>query len=214
VRTALFNGRKPIAIRLIGFVVGGWLLVNSPSLHAANSPRAVVEDFHTVLLQIMKQAEALRVQGRYDQLLPRIQQAFDLPLMIRVAAGAPWRQATPQQQTALISAFTRMSAGTYASRFTGFSGQQFVTVGERPGPRGTKLVETQIVSPGGDPVTLTYVTRANQGDWRIVDVLLTGGISELAVRRSEYRRVLAKRGAAGLIDDLNRAANRLLQGGP
>ena len=199
---------------LIGLLVFANLIAMTPAtVMAGNSPRAVVEDFHTVLLNVMKQAEALQVRGRYEFLLPRVQQAFDLPLMMRVAAGSSWRKSTPAQQSAMVSAFTRMSTGTYASRFKGYSGQQFQTVGERKGPRGTILVETRILSPGDNPVTLTYVTRARNQDWRIVDVLLTGGISELAVRRSEYRRVLQTQGANGLVTNLNRASERLLSGG-
>ena len=178
---------------------------------AASGPRVVVEAFHADLISVMKQAKALKTRGRFDFLLPRIQKAFDLPLMMRLAAGSNWRHANAADRAGMIAAFTRMSAGIYASRFDGYSGQKFVTVGERKGPRGTMLVETQIRSPGDKPVTLTYVTRANKGEWRIVDVLLGGGISELAVRRSEYHRVLATRGAAGLIGELDRASARLLR---
>lgn len=180
---------------------------------AGGSSRAVVETFHSVLLDVMKRAKMLPVTGRYDILLPHIQKAFDLRLMMRVAVGKSWRQSTPAQQSAMVRAFTRMSTGTYASRFDGYSGQQFQTVGERNGPRGTVLVETHILSPRDSPVTLTYVTRVKNSDWRIVDVLLAGGISELAVRRSEYRHVLTKQGVNGLILTLNRAAERLLRNG-
>ena len=41
-------------------------------------------------------------------------------------------------------------------------------------------------------------------------MLLDAGISELAVRRSEYRRVLKTGGVDGLIETLNRKADQLL----
>ena len=194
------------------FLVSTLILGPAFSVEAAGSPRAVVEEFHTTLLSVMKQAAKLQVRGRYNILVPKIQQAFNLPLMTRVASGSGWKVATERQRAEMISAFTRMSAGTYAARFDEFSGQSFRTVGERPGPRGMILVETQIVRPGDTPVTLTYLTRKTKTDWRIVDVLLNGGISELAVRQSEYRRLLRTRGANGLITELNRKASALLQG--
>ena len=57
---------------------------------------------------------------------------------------------------------------------------------------------------------LIYVTRKIKGEWRIIDVLVDSGISQLAVRRSEYRRVLRTKGIDGLIDTLNAKADQLL----
>ena len=56
---------------------------------------------------------------------------------------------------------------------------------------------------------LTYVTRLIKGTWRIIDVLLDTGISELAVRRSEYRRILKSKGIDGLISILDGKAAAL-----
>ena len=47
-------------------------------------------------------------------------------------------------------------------------------------------------------------------DWKIVDVLLDGSISELAVRVSEYRNILRKKGVSALANALNVKANQLV----
>ena len=57
---------------------------------------------------------------------------------------------------------------------------------------------------------LIYVTRLFKGQWRIIDVLVDSGISELAVRRSEYRKVLRTKGIDGLVNTLNAKADQLL----
>ncbi|MEK9723668.1 MAG: ABC transporter substrate-binding protein, partial [Rhodospirillaceae bacterium] len=62
-------------------------------------------------------------------------------------------------------------------------------------------------------VPLTYVTREVQGAWRIIDVLVDAGISELAVRRSEYRLILKTDGIDGLITVLGDKASALRSGG-
>lgn len=180
---------------------------------AANGPEAVVGAFHDVLLGVMRDAEALGYKGRYGKLAPAVKTGFHLPLMIQVATGSFWRDTAEAQRDRLIQAFSRLSIGTYASRFTGYSGQSFVTLGRRPGPQKTILVDTKIVNPDGDDVPLTYVTREIKGAWRIIDVLLDTGISELAVRRSEYRRILENQGIDGLIEILGNKASRLEIGG-
>ena len=48
-----------------------------------------------------------------------------------------------------------------------------------------------------------------KNDWKIVDVLAEG-ISELAVRRSEYRNVLKTRGVDGLAAVLDKKADGLV----
>lgn len=182
-------------------------LAVSPSLTASATPTSeVVERFHAQLLSVMKEAKILGLQGRYSRLEPEIEQAFDLKLMIRVAAGSFWKNANPEQQNELLSSFKKLSVSTYASQFDGFSGQSFETIGERTGPQDTLLVDTNILRPGKDPVKITYVMKGA----RIVDVLLDSSISELAVRRSEYNLVLNGSGVAGLIETLNKKADNLI----
>ncbi len=132
--------------------------------------------------------------------------------MIRIATGSFWKKAAQNQQKRLLEAFIRMSASTYASQFDGYSGEAFKTLGAKPGPRGTMLVATQILRPDDSPVAITYVVKESGGMWRIVDVLLDNSISELAVRRSEYRQMLRSKGMKGLIDLLNSKASSLVAG--
>lgn len=180
-------------------------------VHAAQEPEGLVTDFHGVLLDVMQNAASLGFQGRYARLEPAIVDGFHLPLMAQVAAGSYWRKASADQRERLIKAFTKVSVGTYASRFSGYSGQSFVTRGARPGPQKTRLVEAALRNPAGEDAALTYVTKEIRGRWRIIDVLLDTGISELAVRRSEYRRILKAGGADGLIDRLTEKAEKLAQ---
>ena len=194
-----------------GALVLAALLVRPyPSQAHQATAGSVIEKVHQTLLSVMKEAESLGVKGRYERLQSPVTEAFHLPLMIRVAAGRFWKRANPGQRERLLAAFTRMSVGNYAARFDGYSGQRFVTLGERPGPGKTRLVATQIVSPGDDPVDLTYVMKNIENRWRIGDVLFDNAISELAVRRSEYRRVLKQDGIDGLIAILEAKARTLV----
>lgn len=174
-----------------------------------NTPIHIVEAFHVTLLTTMQSAKALGYKGRYGKLAPVIERRFHLPLMVQVATGSYWKKATEKQRDLLVGAFSKISIGTYASRFTGYSGQTFVTLGRRDGPQQTILVKTKIANPSGKDVELTYVTRLIKGTWRIIDVLLDTGISELAVRRSEYRRILKSKGIDGLISTLDGKAAAL-----
>ncbi len=182
------------------------------SQNTANSPSSVIDRFHAALLNAMKNAKQLGIQGRYQKLAPEVAQAYDLDRWIRLSSGRFWRKASDTQKLKLKSAFKEMSAATYASQFKSYSGERFKTLGEKPGPQKSVLVETQIIRNDKKPVGLTYIVFKVGDQWRIVDILLDNKISQLAVRRSEYRSLLKQSGINGLIDKLKEITSRLLAG--
>jgi len=170
-----------------------------PAAGAPATPSAVVEAFYAVLLAVMKQATSLGFEGRYRRLQPAIEAAFDLPLMIRLAVGPQWNSLAPAQQGRLLEAFRRFTVGTYASRFDGYEGEHFEVTGEAPSPSGGTLVQTRLVPPKNDPVELNYLLRQGDAGWQIIDVFLSGTISQLATWRAEFTSVLRRDGADGLV---------------
>ena len=177
---------------------------------AETLPRTIVERFQGGLLAVMKEAETLGVGGRYRRLAPVIENSLHIPLMTRVASAPYWNKADEDRQTRLRATFLRMSIATLATLFDGYSGQTFVIVGERPGPQLTRIVETRIGDPDQSFVDIDYVARKVGNRWYLVDVLVYKGISELTIRRSEYRKVLKKKGIDGLIATLEAKASQLL----
>jgi phospholipid transport system substrate-binding protein len=188
------------------------VLVSSAGAQAALSPTAVIESLHQILIETMKDAQRLGVDGRYKQLQPVLERSFDFERMIAIAAGSYWANADEAQRRRLLDAFTKLSITTYAARFNGFSGESFETLGQRQGPRDSALVDTRLNRSDGPPVPITYVMSERDGEWRIVDVLLDKSISELAVRRSEYNQVLRTSGTEGLSETLDEKTAQLRKG--
>jgi ABC-type transporter MlaC component len=130
--------------------------------------------------------------------------------MIQIAAPNHWKDSATSERRQLVNAFRRMSISILATLFDGYSGEVFKFVKEKPGPQNTTLVVTKLVKSNQSTVEISYVTRQFKNGWRIIDVILDRGISELMVRRSEYRLILKNRGVAGLISVLNGQANELV----
>lgn len=198
-------------------VVSGLLAAAIPAFAAQAAPtadetaaRAVVAGFNDALLDAMKNAKTLGVTGRYDKLAPQIKRRFDLRVMIAIASGAAWAKASPAERDKLTDAFGKFSIATYAKQFDSFDGQSFNIVSAKPGPRGTMIVDTRLNQPSDSPVELAYVMRKNDSGWQIIDVLVDNGISQLAVRRSEYINVLSQKGVPGLIAELDSKTSKLL----
>lgn len=180
---------------------------------AAQAPADVVGVLHDALINVMRDADKLGVRGRYDKIKPTLSKVYDFEAMTRLATGSAWTGAEPAQQAALTEAFSRFSIATYAERFKGFSGERFETLGERPGPRNTVIVDTKLIRPNDPAVALSYVLQDRGGSWCIIDVIVEGSISELAVRRSEYAQILRQGGAEKLVGVLNGKADEMLESG-
>ncbi len=169
---------------------------------AAEGPSAVVARLNGTLLEVMKQARELGYRGRYDLLAPVLRETFDFPRMTRLSVSRHWKSLGEAERERLTELFARLSIATYATRFDGHDGETFEVTGEVPARRDSILVRNRLVKASGEVVSLDYLLRKEAGRWLIIDVLLDGKISELALRRSEYTAVLSREGFDGLVGAL------------
>lgn len=166
-------------------------------------PTQVIERLHAVLIDVMKEADALGYQGRHERLEPLLKEVFDLPFMAQKSVGRHWRKVSEQDRQRLLETFAEFTVANYAGRFDGYSGQHFETIREEPSLRDTVVVHSQLVDPREDPIQLNYRLRPVDGSWKIIDVYLNGTVSELALRRSEYSSLIQREGLEGLLTALN-----------
>jgi phospholipid transport system substrate-binding protein len=185
-------------------------LLAAGAAHAENaSPAATISGFYDVLLSTMKDGPVLGFKGRSERLSPAIRSAFDLPLMTRLMVGPQWATLTTDQQRQLVAAFSDFSIAVYASRFDDYSGERFQVDGNPAQSTTGVIVHSKLVKSDGDPVQIDYLMRANEQGWQIIDVFLSGTVSELATRRSEFSSVLRRGGAEALVDLLQKKAAQL-----
>jgi phospholipid transport system substrate-binding protein len=167
-----------------------------------------VRNLYAQLLDTMQRAASLGARGRYQKLEPVMLTTFDMPFMARLSVGPSWSRLTPEQKQRAAAAYGRYVAALYATRFDSYSGERFEVLGEQKIKHGT-LVRTQIIKSNGEPVSVNYVLHDNDHAWQIRDAFLSGSISELATRRSEFAGILRVSGIDGLITSLNKKADDL-----
>jgi phospholipid transport system substrate-binding protein len=199
-------------IVLCCLLLAGICLPGITNAQALSAPENTINSLNATLLATMKQAQALGVQGRYQQLAPVLAKTYDIPSMTRIAVGPSWATLQPAQKAALTDAFSRMMIATYAKRFDGFSGETF-KITEITDRSADKMVKTQIIQSNGKPVPINYLMRKSGPEWRVIDVYLDGTISELASRRAEFTSILKSSGPDALIASLRKQGDRLLSGG-
>src|SRR5262245_50625806 len=197
---------KPVGCRLLALLVAAFGLAavaRAETPAQASPPVEVVEKLHAALIGVMKDAEKLGYQGRYERLAPVLKETYDTAFMAEKSVGRHWKDAPPADREKLVDTFSRFMIANYAGRFDGYSGQSFQTVGEEPSAQGTVLVRTRLVEPQGEGVQLNYRLHPINGGWKIIDVYLNGTVSELALRRSEYASLIQREGWNAVIAALD-----------
>ncbi len=82
---------------------------------------------------------------------------------------------------------------------------------QRDLPHEQKLVRSQLTKSDGGTVNFDYVLHQAEGRWRIVNILFDG-VSDLAIKRGEYRAIMQREGFQALIDLIKQKIELAKQG--
>jgi phospholipid transport system substrate-binding protein len=178
---------------------------------SADPAIATVQNFYDALLASMKAGKALGAQGRYEKMRPAVEQAYDIPTMVKYAVGDGWATASPADQKALTEAFSRMTAAQYAGNFDSFNGEKFV-VDPNVTLRGTDHYVSSKLVTSDQTVVFIYRVRQFGAQWKIIDVLLDGNISQLSVYRSDFAATMKAGGAGALVKKIDAISDKALKG--
>jgi phospholipid transport system substrate-binding protein len=163
---------------------------------ATDTPAATVESLHRGLVALSQDRPSADVAERYRALEPLISRTHDLPYIAEFALRRQWAGLSEADRQRFIAAFSKLSITTYASRFKNVSAQTFKSVGSEEGADRAQ-VQAAIARPGQTDLPMEYVLQPKDGAWLIVNIV-ADGVSDLALKRAEYQRVLT----TGSIDDL------------
>lgn len=203
--SVLLNRRRALAVAVA-------LAVFGPSATAAEpSPESVVRELSDALLG------AMRIEGddafvrRRERLEPIIRARFDLAFIAGAVLGRHAATLDESGRARFNTTFARLVVNTYAARFKGYSGHTIEVVDQRPMRAGRQLVRTRLAAPEDSGTTLDYLLQKSDGEWKIVNVV-SGGVSDLSLRRAEYGAIIASDGFESLLEQLERQALAYEQG--
>jgi phospholipid transport system substrate-binding protein len=134
---------------------------------------------------------------RYNEFAPVIDRDFNLNEILQTSVGLRWPSMDAASRDNLFKVFREFTVASYASNFQG-GGTRCDVLPQTRAAGADTIIESRLMPNGGDPVRIDYVIRGG----RIVDVLLNGSISRVAVQRSDFRSLLSSGGAGPLIDSL------------
>ena len=177
------------------------LLVTLPCAALAANPSETVEKFHATLAENMAQAAKLKCEGRTERLGPAVDVTYDLPFIAERALRKHWKTLGEPERSAFIATLRASVIGTYATEFATPDSVRFTTGKTDTLANGDAIVHTTLTPTKGKPVTLDYVLKARDGGYQVVNVLAEG-VSDLALRASQYDALMKGQGFAALQEKL------------
>lgn len=186
------------------------LLFLSGTVAAQTSPDALLSRVSNEVLEELRKNpnDAARASTLIEtMLLPH----FDARRATRMAVGAYWRKASPEQQDGLVREFTTLLVRTYSNALAGYSGQKLEFAPVRARPDDDEVTVRSLVrQSGAEPVAIEYDLDRSSGAWKVFDVRVAG-ISLVATYRSAFAEHARNHGIEGLLA-LLRSRNQKLQG--
>ncbi|MEN8206513.1 MAG: ABC transporter substrate-binding protein [Pseudomonadota bacterium] len=167
----------------------------------AETPAQVVTRLQSGLIGIMKEADSLGYSGRYQRLQPLLTSTHDLDIIGQIAIRRHWKMLDDVQRADYLDTFRKLTVATYASRFNRFNDQYFGLLDQKALSHGRHLVKTQLTRKNSEPVQLDYILHLSGGRWRIINII-ADGVSDLAIKRSQYNAVMNDHDLEYLLDKL------------
>lgn len=187
--------------KLIVFI--GTLLITSYAFAKdETSAKEVINHFHEQLIEVMKEGKQLGYEGRYKKLYDPVNDSHDLAKIARIVVGKDGEKLSEAQQQQLIDVFTKLSVASYAHNFKEYSGESFAIDSEEETARGGKVVHAHLSIPNEKEVKFDYMLKEKGTSWRIINII-ANGVSDLALKRSEYTSILEREGFDALIAKIN-----------
>ena len=188
---------------MIGVFLLGGMSVSWAQKTDSASPEQVVRRLHESLTEAMREGGRLGFKGRLELLTPSVTRTHELDFIARTTLGNLWSKLSPDQQVTFTDTFRQLSISSYADWFKSHEGEAFEFVDQQSMPREQVLVRSRIVKGKDEVARLDYVLRETKDGWRIINIM-ANGVSDLALKRVEYRSILERDGFPALIDMLKK----------
>lgn len=174
-------------------------------------PSTLVKSNTDEVLSAIKQSKDKR--ALYEMAEQKVSPHFDFQVMTRLALGRSWREASPDQQRKLESAFRGLLVRTYTTAFGQLNASD-IAVDVKPAPvkagQDDVTVRTVARQSGKQPVAIDYRMARGANGWKVVDVMIEN-LSLVTSYRDSFAAEVGRSGIDGLIKSIE-SKNQSLAG--
>jgi phospholipid transport system substrate-binding protein len=182
--------------------------IAAPAAPAANTneaPDVLVKRISNDVIDIAKSDKDIQAgnEKKVMELVDaKILPYVDFQRMTALAAGRFWREATPEQKTALSNEFRTLLVHTYAGALSQIKNETVEFKPMRADPADNEVeVRSQVNRPRAEPIQLNYRLAKGPSGWKIFDINVLGAWL-VETYKGTFATEIGKTGIDGLIKKL------------
>ena len=130
-----------------------------------------------------------------------VKNSYDLETMGKIIIGIDWKQIDTKTQKEFINVFKRFISVNYFRRFNKINELDFEHQTVTDIEDKFKLARV-ILTADNEKFKIDYLLGFKNEKWQIFDVLLDGSISEVATKKSDFKKIIKEEGVSGLVKNL------------
>jgi phospholipid transport system substrate-binding protein len=173
-----------------------------------SAPNVFVQQVADQSIDVLKKDNAVRAgdTARINQIVDEVLLPYvDFEKTTRLAAGRYWKQATPEQQAALVKAFRATLGRTYSGAMTKIDDNTSLKTLPFRGDADASdvVVRAQVTqSSNTQPIQLDYRLEKTPQGWKIYDINVEN-VWLIENYRNQFSQQIGQNGIDGLISALN-----------
>ena len=184
-------------IFLICLIISIFILFHSET-KSESKVLAGINELHESLIKISNKTINSDNLAMIDDV---VKNSYDLEKMGKIIIGVDWKQMDTKTQKEFINVFKRFISVNYFRRFNkinelDFEHQTVTNIKDK-----FKLARV-ILTADNEKFKIDYLLGFKNEKWKIFDVLLDGSISEVATKKSDFKKIIKEEGVSGLVKNL------------
>ena len=131
-----------------------------------------------------------------------VKNSYNLEKMGKMIIGVNWKQMETKMKKEFINVFKRFISVNYFRRFNKINDLDFEHQSLRVIEDKFRLASVILIADN-ERIKIDYLLGLKNDQWKIFDVLLDGSISEIATKKSDFKKIINEEGVSGLIKNLS-----------
>jgi len=174
----------------------------APAAGEAATPHKFIQSLADAVIAVIRK-EAGRDAVRRETLRSIFLASFDSERIGRFVLGRYWRTINEEQRAEYMRIFPTYVADIYARQFNNYSGETFTALRSSPLADSRFLVNSEIATPKGAKIAVTFRIRRDGESYRVLDVAVEGA-SLIVTKRDEFASVVQRKGMDALLTHMRR----------
>tara|TARA_B100000700_G_scaffold327114_1_gene440678 strand:+ start:1224 stop:1850 length:627 start_codon:yes stop_codon:yes gene_type:complete len=169
-----------------------------------------IELLQDVLIQISEDSN--QESNNLKKVKQVVEQVYNNKKMLKIIVGEKkWQELNDNEKEDLYETFLEYISLSYIKRFSKIDDPRFELIKFKKIGEKFNLVETNLIIPSEEKIMIHYLFSKVDNDWKVFDVLLEGTISEIATKKSEFKKIIDENGVSSLASSIRKKIDENLK---